>query len=95
MPPRKQQNYTLADIREERDALAAKAREQEARISAHWDEMMTPPTVESQFRLWANRAEAAFTLYDGFMTGFKLLRSYGDLLGSRKKRARKSRVSGQ
>lgn len=71
-PPR----YTLESIRVQQNKLAAEIKQREQRITQKWDDITTPPTFDTKFGLYANRAEAAFSLYDGFMTGFKLLRIY-------------------
>lgn len=76
--------YTLEEIKARRNALAAELKVRERRIVRQWDDLVAPPEFEDQFHLWANRAEAAFSLYDGFMTGFKLLRTFGGLFRRKK-----------
>lgn len=66
--------YTLESIRAQQAKLSADIKKRERRISRKWTDITTPPTFDSKFALYANRAEAAYNLYDGFMTGYKLLR---------------------
>lgn len=79
------QKYTLEDIKAQRAALAADIKEKEQGIRQKWAELVKPPTSENQFQLWANRAAAAYTLYDGFMTGYKVLRTFNSVFRRKKK----------
>lgn len=79
--------HTLESIRAQQAQLSQEIKKREQRISRKWSDIITPPTFESKFALYANRAQAAFSLYDGFMTGFKLLRLFYKPL--RKKRESK------
>ena len=85
---RKEKRYTLGDIKRQRQKLSKRIEQKEQRLRRQWHDLVDPPEVNDAFHLWANRAEAAFSLYDGFMTGYKLLRTLGFSFG-RKKKTRK------
>ena len=83
---RKEKQYTLNEIRRQRQSLSKRIDKKEQDIRRKWQNLVAPPDVDDTFHLWKNRAEAAFSLYDGFMTGYKLLRSFGFSFGRKKKK---------
>ncbi len=72
-----QSDYTLEGIQAERDKLSLEIKKKETAIRQKWAGIVAPPPAENRFQQWTNRAEAAFSVYDGFMTGYKLLRLFG------------------
>lgn len=77
--------YTLEDIRNRRKKLSQKIRTQEEKIEGHWEDLTARPDLDSPFEVWMNRGHAAYSLYDGFMTGFKLCKPFFGLFKKRKK----------
>jgi len=80
--------YTLDELNRYKMRLAADVKVREERLQRKWTALVTPPTFEDRFSLWTNRANAAFSLYDGFMTGFKLLRRCSSLFRRKKSGAK-------
>lgn len=74
-------------IAAEQARLAEAIAASDARIGKRWQQLTAPPDAANAFRLWVNRAETAYSVYDGFMTGYKLLRSLGLVWRWRKKKA--------
>lgn len=68
--------YSLENIHAQRTKLAADVKSREQRIVKKWETITERPTLDSKFSLYANRAEAAYQVYDGFMMGYKLLRIF-------------------
>ncbi len=81
----RRKEYTLEEIQRQRKKLTKRIDKKEREIRNKWRNLVAPPEVEDTLQLWTNRAEAAFSLYDGFMTGYKLLRSFGFSFGRKKK----------
>ncbi len=82
----RRKEYTLEEIHRQRQKLSKRIDKKEQEIRRKWRDLVAPPEVEDTLHLWTNRAEAAFSLYDGFMTGYKLLRSFGFSFGRKKKK---------
>ncbi len=82
----KQTPKTLEEIRQLRAAVAVDLKHQEARIRKTWANVVTPPPVGDDITLWANRASAAYSMFDGFRTGYKLLRALGFVSRLRRKK---------
>ena len=77
--------YTLNEI-EIRRAQTEKALQQmEQRIKAKTDRLLTPPPAENKMKMWIGNAERAYAVYDGVMTGYKLLKKIKHLFKRRKK----------
>ncbi|MDO4930485.1 MAG: hypothetical protein Q4E59_05060 [Bacteroidales bacterium] len=92
-PTAPKRKYTPEDIAAERAALTAQIKAKEKTIRQKWTTLTAPPTSDNKFQLWTNRAAAAYTLYDGFMTGYKLLRTFntvGRLFRKRGKKLKKT-----
>lgn len=82
----RRKEYTLEEIHRQRQKLSKRIDKKEQEIRRKWRDLVAPPEVDDTFHLWTNRAEAAFSLYDGFMTSYKLLRSFGFSFGRKKKK---------
>ena len=82
----RRKEYTLEEIQRQRQKLTKRINKKEREIRNKWRDLVAPPDVEDTLQLWTNRAEAAFSLYDGFMTGYKLLRSFDFSFGRKKKK---------
>lgn len=80
------QRYTLESIKAKSDSMDAELARRKERLRRRWDDLVAPPEVDDNLSLWANRAEAALSLYDGFMTGYKLLKTFDFLIPRKKKR---------
>ena len=81
-----QKKYTLEEIHHQRQKLTRRIEKKEKVIGRKWRSLVAPPEVDSKVALWVNRAEAACSLYDGFMTGYKLLRVLGISFGRKNKK---------
>lgn len=68
--------YTLAEIKARHKELAERVARSEASIRDQWNELTAPPVVDTPVQLWVNRAQAAYSIYDGLMSGYKLFRHY-------------------
>lgn len=68
-------SYTLTDINLRRKQLKEQIKQQELVIKSKVDELFTPPENENKAEMYMNRAVAAYNAFDGFMTGYKLLKS--------------------
>ncbi len=68
--------YTLEEIHARRKELRARIAASEASIVEQWNDLTAPPLVDNPIQLWTNRAQAAYSIYDGLMTGYKLFRRY-------------------
>lgn len=79
-------DYTLRKIRNERRRLRAALEENKERIADRCDQLLNPSPARSRMELWVNRAESAFAIYDGVMTGYKLLRTVRRVLPRKKKK---------
>ena len=73
----KPDTYTLEELERRQVQLKKQIRQKEADIKQEIDDLFLAPTVESQFDQIVNYAKVGFNIYDGFRTGFKLLRSFG------------------
>ena len=73
----KPDTYTLEELERRQVQLKKRIRQKEADIKQEIDDLFLAPTVENQFDQIVNYAKVGFNIYDGFRTGFKLLRSFG------------------
>lgn len=78
--------YTLEEIRRQRQKLSRRIEKKEKVIGRKWHGLVAPPELNSKIAFWTNRAEAAYSLYDGFMMGYKLLRILGFSFGRKRKK---------
>ena len=77
---------TLEDIRARRNQVDSEAKKQKKKLRRQWDELIAPPPTADRLSLWLNRAESAASIYDGFRTGYKLLRRFTPLFGGKRKK---------
>lgn len=66
--------------------LAAKRNE----ISQQWDMLVAPPKSSSNMQQLLNQAERAVAIYDGVMTGYKIIKRFNSFF-KRTKRNKKTR----
>lgn len=66
----------LAALEARRAALKQALHAHEQSLREGFTALVAPPTPTSQFALWVNRAQAAYNLYDGIATGYKLARHF-------------------
>ena len=78
--------YTLQEIHARRDELRLQLAKKEKSIKNRVDELLTPPVPENKAESWMNHAVAAYNAFDGFMTGYKLLKACGFLFKRFKKK---------
>lgn len=78
--------YTLEEIHARRDKLQLELTKKEQRIKNKMDALFSPPETGNKAEMYMNRAVAAYNAFDGFMTGYKLLKSLGLLFKRFKKK---------
>ena len=69
--------YSLEELEYRQAELRKKISLKEASIKRDIDKLFLAPAVETRFDQIVNYAKVGFNVYDGFRTGFKLLRSFG------------------
>jgi hypothetical protein len=82
----KSNTYTLAALKLRRAELMKQIEEKEQSIRSKTDALLATPVPGNKAELIVNRAMAAYTAYDGFMTGYKLLKSIGMLFKKTRKK---------
>ena len=78
--------YTLEEIQARRKELRLQLDKKEQSIKNKVDELFTPPESENKAEMYMNRAVAAYNAFDGFMTGYKLLKACSFLFKRFKKK---------
>lgn len=78
--------YTLEEMALQKQALRKALSENQAGIRIKLDALFTPPPAETKMQGWMNNASRLFAVYDGVMTGYKLMRTFGWIFGRRKKK---------
>lgn len=71
----KQHRFTLEEIDARRAELRQQIRVQQNLLQKKYEQTFQAPVVDTKFQSWMNKADAAFSLFDGFMTGFKIFKS--------------------
>ena len=76
--------YTLEAIQAHTDALRVELAKRRQRMRAHYHEIFAPPApTNSKVQTLVRRASTAYAIFDGFWTGYKMLRV---LFGGKRKR---------
>ena len=76
--------YTLEAIQAHTDALRAELAKRRQSLRAHYHEIFAPPAPSSnKVQTLVRRASTAYAIFDGFWTGYKMLRV---LFGGRRKK---------
>lgn len=76
--------YTLESIQAHTDALRAELAKRRQSLRAHYHEIFAPPApTNNKVQNLIRHASTAYAVFDGFWTGYKMLRV---LFGGRKKR---------
>ncbi len=83
----------LERLRARREQLQKETAQSAAEIRRHWEALFTPPPADTKVQRWVSQAERAVAVYDGVMTGYKLMKRLGAILPrkSRKGSARGTR----
>ena len=77
--------YTLEAIQAHTDALRAELAKRRQSLRAHYHEIFAPPAPSNnKVQTLVRRASTAYAIFDGFWTGYKMLRVLSG--GRRKKR---------
>lgn len=84
---------TLERLRARREQLREETAQSAAEIRKHWETLFTPPPADTKVQRWVSQAERALAVYDGVMTGYKLMKRLGAAFPrkSRKGGAQRSR----
>ena len=76
--------YSLESIQAHTDALRAELAQRRQRLRAHYHAIFAPPApTNNKVQTFVHRASTAYAIFDGFWTGYKLLRV---LFGSKRKK---------
>ena len=76
--------YTLEAIQAHTDALRAELAKRRQSLRAHYHEIFAPPAPSNnKMQTLVRRASTAYAIFDGFWTGYKMLRV---LFGGRRKK---------
>lgn len=76
--------YTLESIQAHTDALRAELAKRRQDLRAHYHEIFAPPApTNNKVQNLIRHASTAYAVFDGFWTGYKMLRV---LFGGRRKR---------
>ena len=76
--------YTLEAIQAHTDALRAELAKRRQSLRAHYHEIVAPPApTNNKVQTLVRRASTAYAIFDGFWTGYKMLRV---LFGGRRKK---------
>ena len=76
--------YTLESIQAHTDALRAELAKRRQSLRAHYHEIFAPPAPSNnKVQTLVRRASTAYAIFDGFWTGYKMLRV---LFGGRRKK---------
>lgn len=76
--------YTLESIQAHTDALRAELAKRRQSLRAHYHEIFAPPApTNNKVQNLIRHASTAYAVFDGFWTGYKMLRV---LFGGRRKR---------
>lgn len=76
--------YTLEAIQAHTDALRAELAKRRQSLRAHYHEIFAPPApTNNKVQTLVRRASTAYAIFDGFWTGYKMLRV---LFGGRRKK---------
>lgn len=78
--------YSWEELEQRRVALQKKVAIKELYLRKKMDRLFAAPPVESQLERMVSYAKAGYSLYDGFNTGFRLLRGFGLLFHRKKKK---------
>ena len=78
--------YSLEEIRARRVELRQQLNRKEQIIKTKVDALFSPPESGNKAEMYMNRAVAAYNAFDGFMTGYKLLKSLSFLFNRFKKK---------
>ena len=76
--------YTLEAIQAHTDALRAELAKRRQSLRTHYHEIFAPPAPSNnKVQTLVRRASTAYAIFDGFWTGYKMLRV---LFGGRRKK---------
>ena len=76
--------YSLESIQAHTDALRVELAKRKQSLRAHYHEIFAPPAPSNnKVQTLVRRASTAYAIFDGFWTGYKMLRV---LFGGRRKK---------
>lgn len=76
--------YSLESIQAHTDALRVELAKRKQSLRAHYHEIFAPPAPSNnKVQTLVRRASTAYAIFDGFWTGYKMLRV---LFGSKRKK---------
>lgn len=73
-------NYTIEDLKDLKRQSDSEIDRSRSDILKLWVSLTTPPSSDGKVQNWVNQVERAVALYDGVMTGYKLLRRFGSVV---------------
>lgn len=80
----KKNSYTPEELEARRARLTKEIDKKERIIRHKWQEIIAPPAADNKLAQWINRAEAAYSIFDGAMTGYRLFRTFSSYFRRRK-----------
>ena len=78
--------YTWEELEFRRELLKKELQKKELEIEKHSKRLFATPKTEDTWERLLNYAQAGTSAYDGFLTGFKLLKSLMTFFRKRKKK---------
>lgn len=76
--------YTPQELEARRNRLTKEIEKKEQSIRHKWQNIIAPPAPENKLAQWINRAEAAYSVFDGVMTGYRLCRTFSSFFRRKK-----------
>ncbi len=81
----------LERLSRRRVQLSREADECAAEIRKHWETLFTPPPADTKVQGWMAQVERAVAVYDGVVTGYKLMKRLGAFLPNKSRSRRAKR----
>lgn len=78
--------YTPEELEARRARLTREIEKKEMAIRRKWQDIISPPAADNKLSQWINRAEAAYSVFDGVMTGYRLCRNFSSFFRRKKSR---------
>lgn len=74
-------SHSLESLQAMRADLRRQKHEAAERIAEKFHQLCTPEPADTPIQQWVQRVERAYLIYDGVMTGYKLMRRFHKALG--------------
>lgn len=81
--------YSMSSLQEKQAALQKEIEKSRHEMARHWQSLTMRPDGHSRSQLWMSQLERSLIVYDGVMTGYKLLRRFNTLTSLFKRKKRK------